>query len=153
MQRLEFTDSNLSNIKPVDVRKHYKDISSRLCLRVYPSGKKSFFVNTKAKEMVVIGEYPIVSIAEARIVAQEKYEMHTFASLLKKVKEYEKEVLHYSKEKIEKRWKVLAARCCMLAQILEINTSKEDLLEILTIHLKDIEEKRGKSAIIKTYRK
>ena len=45
MQRLEFTDSNLSNIKPVDVRKHYKDISSRLCLRVYPSGKKSFFVD------------------------------------------------------------------------------------------------------------
>jgi integrase len=153
MQRIEFTSDNLASIKPCDTRQNYRDTSSRLCIRVYPSGKKSFFVNTKEKEMVVIGEYPIVSIKDARIEAKDKYEMHTFASLLEKVKKYESKVLNYRAEKITKRWCVLARKCQILQKILQMNISKDDLQSQLTQSLKEIEARRGKSAIIKTYRK
>ena len=153
MQRIEFTSNNLDNIKPDSTRKHYRDTLSRLCMRVYPSGKKSFFVNTKEKEMIVIGEYPIIEIKDARIEAKDKYEMHTFASLLEKVKKYESKVLNYKAEKITKRWCVLARKCQILQNILQMDTSKDDLQSLLTQSLKEIEEKRGKSAIIKTYRK
>lgn len=154
MQRIEFNDQNLNQLEICDITKNYRDIKSKLHIRVYPTGKKSFWMKiSSSNSKKVLGEYPDLSIEEARLKVQENYNAQTFLNLLEKIKQYEKDTLLYSKDKIEGRWYVLSIKCELLKSILKLDPFCKDLNLKLCHLLKSIEETRGPSASRKTYKK
>ena len=102
---------------------------------------------------MVLGSFEDVSIEEAQIKANQNYSAFVFKDLLCKVKEYEMKTLLRSKSKIQKRWKVLAVKCQVLQEILHLDVFDKNLTVKLTEMLKKIQEKRGNSAILVTYKK
>ena len=154
MQRIKFTHDVLAGLDASNKQQNYRDLNSRLCFRVYPSGKKVFWVNIKnTKSRMVLGEFSQISIDDAIKKANQNYSSFAFKDLLERVKEYEMKTLLRSKSKIQKRWKVMKVKCQVLQEILHLDVFDKNLIIKLTELLKKIQSSRGNSAILVTYKK
>jgi integrase len=120
MARKKLTDQFVKNIHQTGRRKEYCDLLLQgFGLRVTKSGVKTFYVRVHHRNKTVritLGKYPALSLADARIIAQEKMRMAIDGSLSQQeaqkmtVKEaHDRFIELYAKIK-NKDWRVSASR-------------------------------------------